>query len=1024
MENTALLFSILYFSFFIIYISLGLYVILSDPKEPVNRVLFAMLVALSIWTFGFTIAISASDYASYLFLRRISAMGWGIYFGILVHWALIFTQKKELLKKWWIYVVIYLPAAIIVFTFSMSGSLVPNLYNLVDTQWGWFNRSQNTGWDICYAIYNVVYSFISMMLVFLWGRQSKDPIIKKQVRLILSMFLLVIVLAILTDILCGAFLKISAPEMAPIFMVAIIYAIYYSNHQGGFIRMPVKNKESIFNVISIKKVYLYLSIATILGGVLNFAIRDLLSKETGIANVLILSLTLIVFGVLIQVVQRLNISEQHKDLISVGLLAILIPMVALQFTKTGSVTVWAFPFIFILAFLVFNERMLLVIMSASIIFTQILVWIITPEAYVKVNGFDYLGRIGLFCIAICLCYYINKLFLIRLNETADKMKLQELITQISSDCVGINQQNIEENIGYLLKKSSDFFSVDRTYICLFDHDENTFSCIQDYCRLGIESGKARIQKIPINRTHWRMEKILGNEMFIASDITKLPVFVNSEFDDLKNHQIKSQIIAPITSKEKVIGFWGFDSEKKIIEWQDDHQNYVKIIANILGDTLTRIDAEKELNFLAHYDEVTKLPNRNLFTNYVFFNIVKQEFSKKLLGVIFLDLDSFKTVNDTVGHGMGDELLYMVGEKLRGVIKKSDIVSRFSGDEFLIMINNQESEEEVIQIAKRIMDLFYEPFILKGQEFFMTASAGIALYPTDGEDAETLIMNADIAKFKAKEKGRNQYVLCSDNIKSEISKKMLLTNYLYRAQEHGELYVEYQPQVSLHTGKVTGVESLLRWRHPELGIISPGVIIPLAEQTSLINPIGEWVLETACRQNKEWQDMGIAPILMAVNISASQFKNPHFISQVEAILKKTGLKPEYLEMEITESTAILEFNEIISKLNGLKEIGVSIAIDDFGTEYSSLGRIKMLPLDRIKMDKQFVDGIGQNHKDQAIANAIIQLGKSLGLSVVAEGVEYEDQIAFLKTSECDLIQGYYYYKPLNATAVENILRKQG
>lgn len=306
---------------------------------------------------------------------------------------------------------------------------------------------------------------------------------------------------------------------------------------------------------------------------------------------------------------------------------------------------------------------------------------------------------------------------------------------------------------------------------------------------------------------------------------------------------------------------------------------------------------------------------------------------------------------------------------------------------------------------------------------MTASAGIAIYPMDGKDPEELIMNADIAKFKAKEQGRNQYLLCSSEIKGEVTRQNQLTSALYRAIEKGELFISYQPQVCLTTGKVTGVESLLRWRHPELGLISPAVIIPLAEQTSLINPIGEWVLETACHQNKVWQDMGMDPIIMAVNISASQFKNPHFISQVEEILKKTGLQPEYLEVEITESTAILEFGEIIEKLNGLKKIGISIAIDDFGTEYSSLGRLKMLPLDRLKMDKHFIDGIGHNHKDQAIANAIIQLGKSLGLSIVAEGVEYADQIAFLKTSQCDLIQGYYYYKPLDATAVQEILKQQ-
>lgn len=785
-----------------------------------------------------------------------------------------------------------------------------------------------------------------------------------------------------------------------------------------------KLESRTFSIISIKKVYKYLSIALISGGLLNFIMQYFISKESNLAEVMVLSAILISFGLMIQIVQRLNLSDRQKDFFSVSLLAVIVPIITLQYVKFGAVTIWAFPFVLIITFLVFKEKILLGIMTVSIMLTQIIVWVMVPLTYVKVSGVDYSVRIGLFGIGIWLCYYINKLFLLRLDETTEKMQLQELITQISSDCVGINQQNFTENIDYLLKTSCDFFSLDRTYISLFDQDHATFSCLQDYCGPGIESSKERIQNLPIDPSHWRMEKILGNELFVASDISKLPEFVNTELFNEEIKVPKSQLIAPIASKDKIIGFWGLETETRIQEWQDDHLNFAKIIANILGDTISRIESEKELSYLAHYDEITKLANRNLFTNYLYFSMVKQEFTDTYLGIIFLDLDSFKTVNNTVGHEMGDELLYLVGEKIKGVVAKTDLVSRFSGDEFLIMISHVKNKDEMAGIAEKLMNLFNEPFILKGQEFFMTASAGIALYPMDGGDPEALIMNADIAKYKAKEKGRNQYLLCSADMKEAVNRQNQLTNFLYRALEKGELFIQYQPQVCLSTGKVTGVESLLRWQHPELGLISPGVVIPLAEKTSLINPIGEWVLETACRQNKAWQDSGIEPILMAVNISASQFKNPNLISQIEGILKRTGLKPEYLEVEITESTAILELNEIICKLNGLKKIGVSIAIDDFGTEYSSLGRLKMLPLDRLKMDKQFVDGIGSNHKDQAIAKAIIQLGKSLGLSVVAEGVEDENQVSFLKTSQCDLIQGYYYYKPLDAAAIAEILQQQG
>jgi len=279
------------------------------------------------------------------------------------------------------------------------------------------------------------------------------------------------------------------------------------------------------------------------------------------------------------------------------------------------------------------------------------------------------------------------------------------------------------------------------------------------------------------------------------------------------------------------------------------------------------------------------------------------------------------------------------------------------------------------------------------------------------------------KNNAKEKGKNQYILCSSEIKSAISQKKQLIKYLYRTLENEELFLMYQPQVSLNTSKITGVESLLRWKHPNMGLIFPNVTILLAEQTGLINPITDWVIETASGQNKTWQNMGLTPIQMAVNISASQFKNPKFIAHIQEILDKTSLNPKFLEFEITESTAILEFKEIIYKLNGLKALGIFIAIDDFGTEYSSLSRLGMLPLDRIKLDKKFVDNIGHNQKDQAVAIAIIQLGKSLGLSVVAEGVETEEQLEFLKTSQCDCIQGFYYYKPMIASEVERILKSQ-
>jgi EAL domain-containing protein (putative c-di-GMP-specific phosphodiesterase class I) len=339
----------------------------------------------------------------------------------------------------------------------------------------------------------------------------------------------------------------------------------------------------------------------------------------------------------------------------------------------------------------------------------------------------------------------------------------------------------------------------------------------------------------------------------------------------------------------------------------------------------------------------------------------------------------------------------------------------------LLLNNISSREAAAKIAGSVLGMFNEPVILNGQEIFVTASAGVALYPKDGEDVETLIKNADIAMYRAKSRGKNQYLLCSENMKDEVVEEIKLTNLLYRAQERNQLTLFYQPQIQLGTNKIVGLEALLRWKLPDLGMVPPLRFIPLAERTGLINPIGEWVIRTACQQNKMWQDMGLGKLRMAVNLSVNQLRNSRLVSQIEGILKETGLPAEFLELEITESVASSQTDHLIRVLSNLKELGVSISIDDFGTQYSSLSRLKMLPIDRIKMEMQFVHGIEGSEKDKAISLVIINLAKSLGVKVLAEGVETVSQLDFLNQKMCDEVQGFYFYKPMPAEEIEKILR---
>jgi len=437
----------------------------------------------------------------------------------------------------------------------------------------------------------------------------------------------------------------------------------------------------------------------------------------------------------------------------------------------------------------------------------------------------------------------------------------------------------------------------------------------------------------------------------------------------------------------------------------------------------RIDMEEEIKKLAYHDYLTGLPNRRLFIDRLNLSIFDAAENEKVIAVLFLDLDSFKRINDTMGHAKGDELLKMVSKRLKNTIKESDTVCRVGGDEFLILIQNIENKQYIRDISEEILGIFKEPFKINSNDLYVTTSIGGAIYPIDGQDVETLIKNADIAMYKAKEKGRNKFELCTAVIKDNLVEEMKLTTSLYKAIERNELELYYQPQVSLITEKIIGLEALVRWNNAELGRVNPGNFIYIAEKTGLILPIGEWVMRTACCQNKKWQDSDILNVPIAVNLSVNQFQNTEIIENIVKILKETRLNPKDLELEITENIIMKETEYIIESLVQLKRLGVKIAIDDFGTEYSSLNYIKQLPLDKIKIDMSFIRGININHKDEAIIKVIIALAKNLGLKVIAEGVETKEQLDFLRDEMCDEIQGYYYYKPMPAIEIEELMKNR-
>jgi diguanylate cyclase (GGDEF)-like protein len=422
-------------------------------------------------------------------------------------------------------------------------------------------------------------------------------------------------------------------------------------------------------------------------------------------------------------------------------------------------------------------------------------------------------------------------------------------------------------------------------------------------------------------------------------------------------------------------------------------------------------AEERIRYLATHDSLTDLPNRNLFGQLLNFSIKAAERYQRKCAVLFIDLDRFKIINDSLGHAAGDELLMEIARRLRSHVRASDVVARFGGDEFVVLINEITETSHAGKMARRLLLALSKPLTLAGQECRVTASIGISVYPDDGKDEHTLMKNADSAMYRAKSEGKNDVRFFSSEIHSQTANRLRVEVDLRNALERGELCLHYQPKYDVSTGQIAGLEALLRWVHPVLGQLSPVEFIPIAEETGLIVPIGSWVLHEACRQNMEWQHTGLAPISVAVNVSPRQFADENFLHEIDSALAISRINPNHLQIEITESMVMLNTDRAIQILDAIRGRGVRIAIDDFGTGYSSMSMLKRFPIDTIKIDRSFVQDLPHKAKDKAIVQAIINMGKVLGLTIVAEGVETKEQDDFLRQNSCDEIQGFLYSKPM-------------
>ncbi len=489
----------------------------------------------------------------------------------------------------------------------------------------------------------------------------------------------------------------------------------------------------------------------------------------------------------------------------------------------------------------------------------------------------------------------------------------------------------------------------------------------------------------------------------------------------KDIGVKAGFAFPVLAGREVVGVLEFfapealEPNERLLETMAD-------IGTLLGRVIERRRAEDKIKYLAYHDALTGLPNRALFQDRISVALAQAHRNNGALAIISLDLDRFKLINDTSGHMAGDRALKATAQRLTNLVREGDTVARFGGDEFMLLLPGVARAEDGAKLAEDILFAFRRPLQFEGGEFSTTASLGVTIYPDDGTEAKALINNADAAMYRAKEMGRNNYQLYTPAMNAKAFERLNLESDLRRALEREEFVVYYQPQVRVSGRRIVGVEALVRWQHPERGLVQPDSFIPLAEETGLIVPLGEWVLRTSCEQVRAWQLAGLPLLRLAVNISMRQFQQPDFFETVTRVLAQTTLGPHSLELEITESVAMRDPETTIALLRRLHEMGIRISLDDFGTGFSSLKYLKDLPIHTLKIDQSFVHDLEADPADAEIVLNIIRLGHSLNLNVVAEGVETDQQLSYLSARDCDEFQGFFCARPMDAQALEEMLRR--
>jgi diguanylate cyclase (GGDEF)-like protein len=1001
------LYAVLLFLAFGFYSIIGIAGYSFSPKSAANRLFFLVVSCLGIWTLGLSFAALSPDPESALFWRRFAALGWGPFYSMLLHYIALLTGNARPLRRPAIMAALYLPAAVITVAYAFVGRVARQEFILEESIFGWQNLALESLWNTLFNSYYLAAVVISLGLIVRWGYRNRAR--RKLSIYILSTFAAALIIGTLTDTALKLSFLSAVPNTAPLLIMLPLWAIYRGMERRELIpaRRTAYSPE-LLNDDEQLSFYRYAGYFFRFAALLNFVLYFF---DPGSAYRLILfSALLYTFGSIFQLLPHLPLKPDARENSMVALVGITLPVIILWYMRDyGSNIVWPLPVVFLGMASVFRRKKLIYVIVFSGLASGIIGWILMPSGKFPLNSLDHIARLMFYLTGALLALYVQGIYFRRLRENYAQIQFQKLMSHISIQLVTVSEDTLSLLMEETLRKIGEFFQAEHAAILRIDSENRQTDMYFEWTAGGIApeiaAGVAAMDLLEIIEEYHSMRE---------------PVLLPDVGNSLKRDRAReyyrergcaSAIAIPLRSGRTVRGFFvlGYREEKDLAN--DAKKGNLGTTAILLADILEKITKERRINHMAYYDALTNLPNRALFYDRLRTEMAHSKRSGEPFGVMLMDLDSFKTINDSLGHDTGDTLLIEVSRRLTAGLRSYDTVSRFGGDEFLFILPQMNDRNSSEVIARKLLATLSAPMHLNDITLHVTGSAGIALYPTDAQSEEDLIKKADIAMYRAKELGRNGHVNYSETLESDSGNKVLLTNELYEAIERDELLLHYQPQVLSETTGIIGLEALIRWQHPEKGMIPPGQFISHAEQSDLIHPIGNWVIDTACRDLRALIDAGHRGIRMAINLSLKQFLADALLPHIRSTLERYDLRPEMLEFEITESIAMGQQQPIIETIAELRKFGVSLSIDDFGTQYSSLSRLSQLPFDRIKIDRQFVMDLEQGDTSSAIIGFIIELSKNMGYSVIAEGVETKEQFDYLRNRGCGEIQGFYFHKPM-------------